>query len=87
MPLFQYFAYVGSCLLAALFAASWCLPAAINPAPRSAIPLHESINIRIHTDHKWPERVELDTARSAPPPDVDQTADIGPSETPARTER
>jgi len=87
MPVFRYFAWMGSCLLAALFAASWCLPAAINPAPRSAIPLHESINIRIHTDHKWPERLELDTTRSPLPLEVDKTADIGPSEPLALTER
>jgi hypothetical protein len=87
MPLLQYFAWVGSCLLAALFAASWCLPAPIAPAPPSAVPLHERINIGIHTDHRWPERVELDTTRSALPPEVDQMADIGPSETPARAER
>jgi hypothetical protein len=87
MPLFQYFAWVGSCLLAALFAASWCLPAPIAPAPASAVPLHERINIRIHTDRKWPERMEFDTTRSALPPEVDQMADIGLSETPARAER
>jgi hypothetical protein len=87
MPLFQYFAWVGGCLLAALFAASWCIPTPITAARPSNVPLHERINIRIHTDHKWPERIELDTTRSTLPPNVDQTADIGPSETQARAER
>jgi len=87
MPLFQYFAWVGSCLLAALFAASWCIPTPIAPAPKSDVPLHEKINIRIRTDHKWPERVEFDTTGSAPRAEVAQTADIGPSETPAQAER
>ena len=87
MPVFQYFAWVGSCLLAVLFAASWCIPAPLNPAPRSAIPLHERINIRIHTDHKWPDRLDLDTTHSPLPPEVNQTAEIGPSETPAPAER
>ena len=59
MPLFQYFGWVGSFLLAALLAANWCFPAPV--APQSDVPLDQKINIRIHTDHKWPERVVLDT--------------------------
>jgi hypothetical protein len=59
MPLFQYFGWVGSFLLAALVAANWCLPAPV--APQSDVPLDQKIGIRIHTDHKWPERVVLDT--------------------------
>ena len=31
MPLFQYFGWVGSFLLAALLAANWCFPAPIAP--------------------------------------------------------
>jgi hypothetical protein len=60
MPLFQYFAWVGSFLLATLLAANWCLPATI--APQAGVPLDQKIKIRIHTDHKWPERVVFDTA-------------------------
>ena len=62
MPLFQYFAWVGSFLLAALFATNWCYSA--PPAPRSDVSLDQKINIRIHTDHKRPERVVFDTTRS-----------------------
>jgi hypothetical protein len=29
----------------------------------SDVPLNQRINIRIHTDHKWPERVVFDTSR------------------------
>jgi hypothetical protein len=87
MPLLQYFTYAGSCLLAALFAASWCLPASIAPAPQSAVPPHERINIRIHTDYKWPECVEFDTIRPTSPPEVDQATHIGPSETLAQAGR
>jgi hypothetical protein len=89
MPLFQYFGWVGSCLLATLFAANWCLSAPIAPAPPSDVPPNRRINIRIHTDHKWPERVVFDTTRSALAREakVDPETDIGPSETPARTER
>ena len=89
MPLFQYFGWVGSCLLAALFAANWCLSAPIAPAPPSDVPLNQRINIRIHTDHKWPERVVFDTTRSALAREakVDPETDIRPSETLARAGR
>jgi hypothetical protein len=59
MPLLQYFGWVGSFLLAALLAAKWCLPAPV--APQAGVPLDQKISIRIHTDHKWPERVVLDS--------------------------
>ena len=65
MPLLQYFGWVGGVLLAALLAANWCVSAPIATAPRSDVPLDQRINIRIHTDHKWPERVVFDTTRSA----------------------
>src|ERR1700737_1647255 len=89
MPLFQYFGWVGSFLFAALFAANWCCSAPINPAPGSDIPLDQKINIRIHTDHKWPERVVLDTTHStlARGAKADAETDVGRSETPAPAER
>jgi hypothetical protein len=46
MPLFQYFGWVGSCLLAALFAANWCFSPPIAPVPASDVPLNQRINIR-----------------------------------------
>jgi hypothetical protein len=87
MPLFQYFGWVGSFLLVALLAANWCFPAPI--APLSDVPLDQKIHIRIHTDHKWPERVVLDTTRSTPAQDAkaDGEADVGRSETPVLAER
>jgi hypothetical protein len=87
MPLFQYFGWVGSFFLAALFAANWCCSAPIAPAPRSDVPLNQKISIRIHTDHKWPERVVFDTSRLAPEATVDTEINIGPSETVAQAER
>jgi hypothetical protein len=63
MPLLQYFGWVGSFLLAALFATNWCFPAPIDPQPD--VSLDQKVHIRIHTDHKWPERVVLDTTRTA----------------------
>ena len=59
MPLCQYFGWVGSVLLAALIAANWYLPA--PSASSSDVSPDQNINIRIHTDHKWPERVVFDT--------------------------
>ena len=70
MPLLQYFGWVGSFLLAVLVAANWCVSA---PVAQVAVPLDRKINIRIHTDHKWPERVVFDTAGSA----LAQNADAG----------
>lgn len=64
MPLRQYFTWVGSLLLLGLFAVDWCLPAPAVHAPRSGLLLHERISLRIHSDHKWPERVVFDTTGS-----------------------
>jgi hypothetical protein len=64
MPLLQYFGWVGSFLLAALFAASWWFSGNVADAPPSRAPLSESIHMRIHSNHKWPKRVMFDTARS-----------------------
>jgi hypothetical protein len=63
MPLRQYFMWVGSFLLLGLFAADWCLPAPVVHA-RSAIPPQERVNLRVHSDQKWPERVVFDTTGS-----------------------
>jgi hypothetical protein len=82
MPLFQYFGWVGSFLLAALFAAYCCCSVPIARAPRSDVPRDQNINIRIHTDHKWPERVVFDTTRSTLTDEAKANAetDIGGSE-------
>jgi hypothetical protein len=64
MPLLQYFGWVGGFLFVALVSANWCVSAPTAAAPRSDVPLDQRINIRIHTDHKWPERVVFDTTRS-----------------------
>jgi hypothetical protein len=64
MPLLQYFGWMGSFLLAALFATNWYCSAPIARVQLSDVPLDQKIHIRIHTDHKWPERVVLDTTRT-----------------------
>jgi hypothetical protein len=78
MPLFQYFGWVGSFLLAALLAASWCFPAPV--APQSDVPLDQKISIRIHTDHRWPERVVLDTTGTTQAQEARAENGIGGSE-------
>jgi hypothetical protein len=63
MPIRQYFLWVGSALLLALFAADWWLPGSVAHT-HSAVPPHERVNLRIRSDQKWPERVVFDTANS-----------------------
>ena len=84
MPLFQYFGWVGSLLLTALLAANWCCSVPIARVARSDVRLDQKINIRIYTDHKWPERVVFDTTRSTLTDEAKANAetDIGGSETP-----
>lgn len=79
MPLCQYFAWVGSILLAGLFVADWCFPAPVH-APRSEILPHERVNLRIHSDHKWPEKVVFDTMGSplTPVADTSPERDVVP---------
>lgn len=87
MPLLQYLGWVGSFLLTALFAANWSCSAPIAPAARSDIPLNQKINIRIHTDQKWPDRMVFDTRRSTLAQKADAQTDVGGSETPVHVER
>jgi hypothetical protein len=75
MPLRQYFAWTGSILLVALFAADWCFPVPL-PARHPEIPPHERVNLRIRSDHKWPEKVVLDTTRSTPIADAARERDV-----------
>jgi len=92
MLLFQYFRWVGSFLLVALFAASWWFSGNVADAPPSKAPLSESIHIRIHSDHKWPERVVFDTTRARLAPAESAQAETEPqgqeaSQTPVAVRR
>jgi hypothetical protein len=89
MPLRQYFMWVGTILLVMLFAADWCFPPPVAHAPHSEIPPNERINLRIHSDSKWPERVVIDTTRSrlTPPADVSFEPDVLPGQNFARAEQ
>jgi hypothetical protein len=68
MPLVQYFAWVGSVLLALLFIADAYLqklPVAGNTEVQRPI-------IRVYSDqNKWPERIVFDTAAVVPKPSAD----------------
>jgi hypothetical protein len=63
MPLRQYFTWVGSLLLAGLFAADWLFPVPVH-ALRYEIPPNQTVNLRIRSDQKWPEKVVFDTTPS-----------------------
>jgi hypothetical protein len=89
MPLLPYFGWVGSFLVAALLAANWGFSVPVAGSRPSDVPVNQRINIRIHTEHKWPERVVFDTTRSMPTPDAKPEAEshFGSSETLAQGER
>ena len=78
MPLLQYFGWVGSFLLAALFGASWWSSGNVADATPPRARLGESIHIRIHSDHKWPERVVFDTTGSMLVPAENAQAETWP---------
>jgi hypothetical protein len=87
MPLLQYFTWVGSILLLGLFVTDWCCPAPVHP-PRSEILPQERVNLRIRSDHKWPEKVVFDTmpSRLTPVADTSPERDVVPSESIAQVE-
>ena len=62
MPLARYFFFVGGVLLALLFMANAWLPEL--PATDSVAAVADIPVIRIHSDRKWPERVEKLVARA-----------------------
>ncbi len=74
MPLIQYFAWVGSALLALLFIIGACLP----ESPLAGDSDMQLPVIRIYSDQKkLPERIDYDTAALLPKPSVD--AEIMPA--------
>jgi hypothetical protein len=81
MPIRQYFVWVGSVLLVALFAADWWLPDPVAHL-HSAIAPNERVNLRIRSDHKWPERVVFYTAHSGMPlaAELGRELDVAPNQ-------
>jgi hypothetical protein len=89
MPLLHNFGWVGSLLLATLLATNWFFSPQIAAAPLTDVPLDQKVHIGIHTDHKWPERVVLDTTRSTAAHDAkgDGQTDVGGNEAAVLAER
>ncbi len=62
MPLVRYFYFVGGVLLALLFIFDACLPI---PPVAEKVEVYLPV-IRIHSGHKWPERIVYDTSLPTP---------------------
>jgi hypothetical protein len=77
MPVVRYFLFVGGALLALLFIVDACLPKlpAAEPSTVAGDALADLSVIRIHSDRKWPERVEFDTSRPTITPAPVSTAE------------
>jgi hypothetical protein len=65
MPLVRYFLFTGSVLLGLLFLADWYFPTPSTAAAIADNDVDRSI-IRIHSSHKWPAAIQIDT--NAPMP-------------------
>lgn len=63
MPLLRYFVFVGGALLALLFVSNAYFPTTPDHATTEATADSgfDRSTIRIHSEHKWPERVVFDT--------------------------
>jgi hypothetical protein len=59
MPIGRYFLFVGGCLMSLLFFVNWYVPPLAAEPGRSDV--DRSI-IRIHSQHRWPEPVTINTA-------------------------
>jgi hypothetical protein len=79
MPLGRYFAFIGSVLLALLFLADWYLP---QPAAMPARAAVDRSVIRLHSNHKWPERIVIDTSQPTIVPPPAKVADTLPASSP-----
>jgi hypothetical protein len=67
MPLGRYFIFIGSMLMALLFLADNYFPPLTAAAARADV---DRTVIRLHSRHKWPERIVIDTSLPTivPPP-------------------
>ena len=65
MPLVRYFVFVGGMLLGLLFLADWYFPASTAATAIADNDVDRSI-IRIHSSHKWPAAIQMDTRAPMP---------------------
>lgn len=79
MPLGRYFVFTGSLLLALLFLADWYLPQLATAPARADV--DRSI-IRLHSGHRWPERIVIDTSLPTIVPPPTTVADNLPEKSP-----
>ena len=70
MPVVRYFVYVGGMLLGLLLLADWYFPISTAATAVADNEVDRSI-IRIHSSHKWPAAIRMDTRASMPAPDPD----------------
>jgi hypothetical protein len=62
MPVLRYFLFVGAALLALIFVVGKAFPTSpADEVASAALTASDAPMIRIHSDRKWPERVEFDT--------------------------
>jgi hypothetical protein len=72
VPIARYFMVVGSALVVLLLIAGWCLPER-PPSFPDRPEIIERAAIRIRSEHKWPEKVVLDTSQpTITPPAVEE---------------
>jgi hypothetical protein len=74
MPLGRYFVLVGSLLLGLMLAADWYMPQLPAEPARAEV----DRGIRIHSRHKWPEKIVFDTNLPTIVPPV-AVADLAPN--------
>jgi hypothetical protein len=65
MPLVRYFVFVGGMLLGLLFLADWYFPTSTAATATAENDVDRSV-IRIHSSHKWPAAVQMDTRAPMP---------------------
>jgi hypothetical protein len=80
MPIRGYFIYIGSLLLALLFLADWYFPPLDPEQSRSDV---DRSTIRIHSAHKWPEAVVIDTTLPTIVPPLAAAVAAAPAPKPA----
>ena len=68
MPLVRYFVYVGGVLLGLLLLADWYFPISTTSRAVADNDVDRSV-IRIHSRHKWPAAIQMDTGAPMPAPD------------------